>query len=97
MTPLPLFSIFHVFHLFLHFPIFSFLVVFEKFVSFFSEKSRFQHLFLGYTKDVSSVVGAPWRCGVLTTQGGIAGFGLGHLLGRELDSTPQSGGRLLAC
>ena len=35
----------------------------------------------GLTKDVSSVIGAPWRCGVLTTQGGIAGIGLGHLLG----------------
>ena len=31
------------------------------------------------------------RCGVLTTQGGIAGIGLGHLLGKEHDSTPQSG------
>ena len=30
---------------------------------------------------VSSVVGAPWRCGVLTIQGGIAGIGLGRLLG----------------
>ena len=28
---------------------------------------------------------------VLTTQGGIAGIGLGHLLGRERDSNPQSG------
>ena len=35
---------------------------------------------------VSSVVGAPWRCGVLTTQGGIAGIGLGRLLGGEHDS-----------
>ena len=43
---------------------------------------------------VSSVVGAPWRCGVLTTQGGIAGTGLGRLLAREHDSTPTewSGG-----
>ena len=40
---------------------------------------------------VSSVVGAPWRCGVLTTLGGIAGNGLGRLLGREHASTPQSG------
>ena len=40
---------------------------------------------------VSSEVGAPWRCGVLTTQGGIAGIGLGRLLGREHASTPQSG------
>ena len=36
-------------------------------------------------------VGSPWRCGVLTTQGGIAGLGLGHLHGRELDLTLQSG------
>ena len=41
--------------------------------------------------DVCSVVVAPWRCGVLTTQGGIAGIGLFHQLGREHDSTPQSG------
>ena len=40
---------------------------------------------------VSSVVGAPWRCGVLTTLGGIAGNGLGRLFGREHASTPQSG------
>ena len=31
------------------------------------------------------------RCGVLTTQGGTAGIGLGRLLGREHASTPQSG------
>ena len=43
------------------------------------------------TKNVSTVVGAPWRCGVLTTQGGIAGIGLGRLLGEEHASTPQSG------
>ena len=35
--------------------------------------------------------GHPWRCGVLTTQGGIAGIDLGHILGREHDSTSQSG------
>ena len=34
--------------------------------------------------------GAPWRCGVLTTQGGETGIGMGHLLGREHDSSPQS-------
>ena len=43
------------------------------------------------TKDVSSVVGVPWSCGVLTTWGGIAGIGLGRLLGREHDSTPHNG------
>ena len=35
---------------------------------------------------VSSVVGAPWRCGVLTTKGGRAGVGSGHLSRREHDS-----------
>ena len=45
----------------------------------------------GFTAHVSSVLGAPWRCGVLTTQGGTAGIGLGRLVGRERDSTPQSG------
>ena len=34
------------------------------------------------TMDVSCVVGAPWRCGVLTTWSGKAGVGLGHRLGR---------------
>ena len=48
----------------------------------------FWHVYQGLTKDVSSVVGAPWRCGVLT-QGGTAGIGLGRLLGREHASTPQ--------
>ena len=42
-------------------------------------------------KDASSVVGASWRCGVVTTLSGIAGIGLGRLLGREHASTPQSG------
>ena len=40
---------------------------------------------------MSFVVGAPWRCGVLTTQGGIAGIGLGRLLGGEHASTHRSG------
>ena len=44
-----------------------------------------------------ALVGASWRRGVLTTWGGIAGIGLGHLLGREHDSTPRVGWRLLAC
>ena len=41
--------------------------------------------------NVSSVVGAPWRCGVLTTQGGIAGIE-GRLLGGEHASTPTEWG-----
>ena len=40
---------------------------------------------------VSSAVGPPWSCGVLTTKGGLAGIGLSHLLGRDHDSTSQSG------
>ena len=45
------------------------------------------------TVDVSSVVGAPWRCGVLTTEGGTAGIGLGHQLGSVQDSnSPEWGG-----
>ena len=56
-----------------------------------SFSSFFQIYAEGLSKDVSSVGGAPWRCGVLTTVGGIAGSGLGDLLGREHDSTPQSG------
>ena len=51
----------------------------------------FLNLYQGLTKDVSSAVRAPWRCGALTTQGGIAGIGLGHPPGREHASTPQSG------
>ena len=49
------------------------------------------HKYQSLTVDVSSVVGAAWRCGVLTTQGGIAGIGLGRLLGGEHDSPLQSG------
>ena len=78
------------------FSFFSF--VFFKFVIFFEKYFPKCSLFFCFSKDVSSVVGAPWRCGVLTTQSGIAGIGLGHLLGREHDSTPQSGVEaLLAC
>ena len=50
-------------------------------------------LLLAFVSDFNCffVVGAPQRCGVLTTQGGIAGIGLGRLLGGEHASTPQSG------
>ena len=41
---------------------FLFFSCFSFFVFFF-----FQHLYQGLTKNVSSVVGAPWTCGVLTT------------------------------
>ena len=50
------------------------LFLFSFFVQFFHGKHQYPRL----TFDVSSVVGAPWRRGVLTTQGGIAGFGVGH-------------------
>ena len=33
------------------------------------------HQYQSLTADVSSVVGAPWRCGVLTANGGVAGVG----------------------
>ena len=41
--------------------------------------------------DGSSVVGAPWRCGAMTTWGGIAGIQLSNLPGKEHDSTPGNG------
>ena len=78
---------------FFRFFIFHFLFL-ENCVSslfFFLNICRFWHLYQGLTKDVSSVAGVPWRCGVLTTQGGTAGIGLGRLFGREHPSTPQSG------
>ena len=74
-----------------HFPHFLFI---SSFFVFFQCFSFFFFLFF-LKKKVSSflfsciyckyvlllAVGAPWRCGVLTTQGGIAGIGLGRLLG----------------
>ena len=79
------------------FPIF--LVCFFLKIVFSSSKKRpLQEFVLGFiTKDVSSVVGAPWRCGVLTTWVGIAGIRLGHPLGREHDSTSRVGWKFLAC
>ena len=76
------------FSLFLNF---SFLIFFLFFICFSLIVFLLLHLYQGLTKDVSSVVGAPWRCGVLTTYGGLAGIGLGRLLGGGHDSTPQSG------
>ena len=61
---------------------FFFLLIFH------SNLFHYQHYLV---RDVSSLVGAPWRCGVLTTQDGKAGIGLGHPLGREHDSTLHSG------
>ena len=93
--PLSRFMFFN-FCFFFIFSIFSCFVFFHKTKSFFffsclSFKTHFvAGISITLTTDVSSVVGAPWRCGVLTTKGGMAGIGLGHLLGREHDSTPQS-------
>ena len=50
-----------------------------------------------FTKDVSFVVGAPWRCGVLTKIVRDSRDWLGHPLGREHDSSSRVGWRLLAC
>ena len=72
---------------FLFFHFYNFSILFSKIVFLF----LFQICFIasiGIRVSLYSVVGAPWRCGVLTIEGGI---GLGHLLGREHDSTPQSG------
>ena len=42
---------------------------------------------------ISSAVGAPWRCGVVTTWGRIAGFGLSDLSwGRARFDSPKWGG-----
>ena len=53
-------------------------------------------LYQGLTKDVSSVVGAPGRCSVLTTQGGIAGIGLATYLRENMIQLTRVGWRLLA-
>ena len=57
-----------------------------RFFFFFLEKMCFFFIFFfqkyfiasmsigGLTVDASSVIGAPWRCGVLTTSGGVAGI-----------------------
>ena len=62
--PLFLFQLFSFLHFF-HFPnfLFSLKIVFLFFPLF----HKHMPLQKGLTKDVSSVVGAPWRCGVLTT------------------------------
>ena len=54
--------------------------------SFFFQKKKknCQHEYQSFTVDVSSVVGAPWECGALTTHGGMAGVGLGELLGESM-------------
>ena len=67
-------------------------IVFLIFLLFsFKHNSSPEHQYPSFTFDVSSVVGAPWRCGVLTTHGGTAGIGSGHQPGREHDSTPRRG------
>ena len=65
--------------------------MFLLFLFFLPNISHCKDEYQGLTKDVSSTVGAPWRGGVLTISGGIAGIGLGQLFGREHVSTPQSG------
>ena len=97
---LPFFVFFLAFYVSNFFGFFSFL---HFLFSFFPKKKFLIFFFLVFLSNilfcwrlyqsltVSSVVGAPWRCGVLTTKGGIAGIGLGRLLGREHASTPQSG------
>ena len=59
----------------------------NSFFVFLSKKFHCWHQYQSLTVDVSSAVGALWRCGVLTTSDGMAGIGLGH----------EWGWRLLAC
>ena len=64
----PFFLLFLFFFLFLFLKMFFFVFSFLAFVSGFDKRCFLR---------------APWRCGVLTTEGGIASIGLGRLLGRE--------------
>ena len=78
------------FLLFFFFSFFFFLNLFFLFFFHFSQEKVSSFLFFVLLSNmfycwhwyqsltVSSVVGAPWRCGVLTTQGGIVGIGLGR-------------------
>ena len=57
-------------------PCFSFLFFFSfKYISIMAFVSEFTYMYFLCSR------GAPWRCGVLTTHGGIAAIGSGHLLG----------------
>ena len=72
---------------------FNILMFFIFLIHFVRRKSLFFSFFLVFLSNmfycwhqcqsltVSSVVGDPWRCGVLATQGGIARIGLARLLG----------------
>ena len=62
--------------------------------SFFSGKNTLQALVSEFNE--KCFLRSPWRCSVLTTKGGRAGFGLGHLSKREHDSTPGMEWRLPA-
>ena len=94
MRPLFLFfsSLFFLLFLFLFLFFFFDLVLlfFPIFLVFLSNMFYCWHEYQSVT--VSSVVGAPWRCGVLTTQGGIAGIGLARLLGESMVQLPRVGG-----
>ena len=99
---------FSFFHFFVHFFIFDFYVFSFSFFHFSEEKvslffscisfKYFLLLALVSEVTVSSVVGAPWRCGVPDDIGGIAGIGLGPpCLGESMLQLPRVGWRLLAC
>ena len=89
MTTLSCFSIFSFFY---HFSIFTKNVFCLFPFCALSNIFHCKHQCPSFAADVSFVVGAPWRCGVLTTLGRI---GPGHLPKREYASTPQSGVRSL--
>ena len=86
---------FHVFHLSFSFFLFP---SFEKcFFIFLSNICRCWHEYQILTFDVSSIVGAPWRCAVLTAQGGIAGLGWATCCGQTMIQLPGVGWKLLTC
>ena len=78
------------FHFFFHFSIF--VLSSNNVSSFFDSNIHFiDSINIRVQLQLFPPSGAPWRCGVVTTQGGKAGIGVGHLLGREHASTPRSG------
>ena len=67
------------------------------FSCFLSNAFRCWHQYHSLTIDVSSEVGAPWRCGVVSTQGGIAGNGWATYLGESMVQLARVEWKLLAC
>ena len=63
------------------------------FVVFLSKNFHYWHKYQSLTKDVSFVVGAPWRCGVLTTKDGVGkDLGWATHLGESIQNLEWGGG-----